>query len=67
MTCARVREYNSLPPPVMTLHTALSQQDNATQNADKQESIVEATDPKPGKELFDTKTLKGCCLISYLL
>ncbi|XP_038141998.1 MAX gene-associated protein isoform X1 [Cyprinodon tularosa] len=54
MTCARVREYNSLPPPVMTLHTALSQQDNATQNADKQESIVEATDPKPETPLDTT-------------
>ncbi|KAM4713504.1 uncharacterized protein mgab isoform 1-T5 [Anableps anableps] len=53
LTCARVREYNSLPPPVVTLGTALFEQQDKPTPQDvskpliKQENIAEVTDQKP--------------------
>ncbi|XP_014899610.1 MAX gene-associated protein isoform X1 [Poecilia latipinna] len=52
LTCARVRAYNSLPPPVVTLSTALfDQRDKPAQNVDKpvlnQENAADLTHQKP--------------------
>ncbi|XP_027896614.1 MAX gene-associated protein isoform X3 [Xiphophorus couchianus] len=52
LTCARVRAYNSLPPPVVTLSAALLDQgDKPAQNVDKpvlkQENAADVTHQKP--------------------
>ncbi|XP_035990080.1 uncharacterized protein magl isoform X2 [Fundulus heteroclitus] len=51
MTCARVREFNSLPPPVVTLDPGgfQSKDKPAPQNDVKQENVAPATDQKPVK------------------
>lgn len=56
LTCARVRAYNSLPPPVITLSAALlDQRDKPAHNVDKpvlkQENAADVTHQKPGKEI----------------
>ncbi|KAM4529041.1 uncharacterized protein mgab [Fundulus diaphanus] len=51
MTCARVREFNSLPPPVVTLDPGVFQSKDklAPQNDVKQENVAPAADQKPVK------------------
>ncbi|XP_047243375.1 uncharacterized protein magl isoform X2 [Girardinichthys multiradiatus] len=65
MTCARVREFNSLPPPVVTLGTALFHQkdkptpQNVVKVVTKPDNIAEVTDQKPVEmPSQDTKAIK---------
>ncbi|XP_054900630.1 MAX gene-associated protein isoform X2 [Poeciliopsis prolifica] len=55
LTCARVRAYNSLPPPVITLNTALfDQRDKSVQSVDKpvlnQNNAADVTHQKPDSD-----------------